>query len=48
MRWDDVRDAGQGISGCWHIARERLESAYNWGIDGKGNMEEVGIVDKEE
>ena len=47
-RWVDGRDAGQGTSGCRHIAREMSKSVYSWGIDRKGKTEEIGIEDKEE
>ena len=47
-RREDVRDVGKGMSGSWHIARERLELEYIWGTYGDGKTEEVGIVDKVE
>ena len=42
MRRDDVREGGTGTSGCQRIAREILESAYNWDTDRDGKMTEVG------
>ena len=40
---DDARDVGKGMSGFWHIARERSESEYSWDADGDGKKEAVGI-----
>ena len=47
-RRDNIRDAALGTSGCRRIARESPEPAYSLGTEGKRNMEEVGIGDKEE
>ena len=47
-RRDHVRYEVKGISGCWSIAKETLESAYSWDREGDRKTEEVGIGDKVE
>ena len=43
MSRDEDRDAGQGTSGYWCIAKERSELAYRWGTDRRGKTEEFRI-----
>ena len=48
MRRDEVRDAEEGMGGCWRIARERSDSESSWDTEGAGKTEEVRIGDKVE